>query len=424
MAQNASTRQNSFAAFKSSDFRLYFIGQLISISGTWMQNLAQGYLVFQLTKSEAWLGIVACAAGLPFVALAPLAGVLVEQFPRRRLLFMTQTVQMFLAFILAALTFTDTVQVWHIVLLAFLLGVTNAIDLPARQSFVIEVVGDDLLQSGIALNSVLTSASRVLGPMAAGLALARFGPAWCFLLNGLSFVAVLAMLGIMRVPYAIKSAPRTVSPLEGLRQGLDFCRHHDVIMPLLVLAAIGGISIVPLIQILPAFADVVLRSPADGYASITVTQGIGSVIAGMSVGWLSMRLGFGRLLIVSAAAATLATVLLAMQKTVPTAAVMTFLSGASMIMFFVSVNTSIQKIVPNEYRGRVMALYTLSFMGIAPFSALLLGFLASWLGTPTAMIIFAVAGIIGVAWVYVRWPSIVWLGVERSPQSLTSTSRP
>ena len=384
-----------------------------------MQNLAQGYLVFQMTHSEAWLGVVACAAGLPFVVLAPLAGVLVEQIPRRRLLMFTQTAQMLLAFILTALTFTGLVQVWHIVVLAFLLGVSNALDMPARQTFVIEVVGDELLHSGIALNSILTSASRVLGPMAAGLALARLGPAWCFLLNGLSFLAVLAMLAIMRVPYAI-SAARTLNPIDGLRQGLNFCRHHDTIAPLLVLAAIGGFSIVPLIQILPAFADVVLKSPSEGYAAITASQGIGSVIAGISVGWLAQRLGYGRLLVATAISAALATILLSMQHTVPTAMPMTLLSGASMVLFFVSLNTSIQTIVPNEYRGRVLALYTLSFMGIAPFSALLLGLLASWLGTPAAMIVFALFGIGATVLVFLRWPGVVALGVRRRLQEAAS----
>jgi MFS family permease len=384
-----------------------------------MQNLAQGYLVFQLTRSEAWLGVVACAAGLPFVVLAPLAGVIVEQIPRRRLLMVTQTVQMLLAFILAALAFTGLVQVWHIVVLAFLLGVSNALDMPARQTFVIEVVGNDLLHSGIALNSILTSASRVLGPMAAGIALARLGPAWCFLLNGLSFVAVLVMLAIMHVPHAIQSV-RSPNPIDSLRQGLNFCRHHDTIAPLLVLAAIGGFSIVPLIQILPAFADVVLHSPSDGYAAITASQGVGSVLAGISVGWLALRVGYGRLLVATAVSGALATILLAMQDTIPAAMLMTLLSGLSMVLFFVSLNTSIQTIVPNEYRGRVLALYTLSFMGIAPFSALLLGLLASWVGTPTAMIVFALFGIGTTVLVFLRWPNVVALGVRRRLQEAAS----
>lgn len=421
MTTLAQSRQNTFAAFRSGDFRLYFIGQLVSISGTWMQNSAQGYLVFQLTQSEAWLGVVACAGGIPIVVLAPLAGVLVEQVPRRRLLMVTQTMQMLLAFILAALAFNGLVQVWHIVLLAFLLGVTNALDMPARQTFVIEVVGNELLQSGIALNSILTSASRVLGPMAAGLALASLGPAWCFLLNGISFVVVLVMLALMKVPYATRSTS-TVKPLEGLRQGLDFCRHHDTIMPLLLLVAIGGVSIMPVMQILPAFADVVLRSPADGYATITATQGIGSVIGGLSVGWLAQRAGYGRLLVVSAVGATCATVLLAMQHTVPNAAAFTFMSGTSMILFFVSLNTSIQLVVPDEYRGRVMALYTLSFIGIAPFSALLLGLLASWIGTPSAMVIFALAGIVCTVLVFLRWPGVLSLGVQRQAREVEAAS--
>src|SRR5438874_2097435 len=150
---------NTFSALRNSNFRLYFIGQLVSISGTWMQNLAQGFLVFSITQSELWLGVVACAAGLPVVLFSPITGVVVERVPRRQLMIVTQTIQMLLAFILAALAFAHVVQIWHIVLLAFCLGTTNAFDLPARQTFVVEMVGPEDLRSGIALTSVLNSAS-------------------------------------------------------------------------------------------------------------------------------------------------------------------------------------------------------------------------------------------------------------------------
>lgn len=202
-ASSVDTTYRTTAAFRNHDFRLYFIGQLISVSGTWMQNLAQGYLVFQLTQSEAWLGIVACAAGLPIVLTSPIAGVIVERFPRRQLMLATQLAQMSFAIILALLSFTNTVQVWHIVLLALLLGATNALDVPARWTIVSEIVGPDDLKSGIALNSILNSGSRVVGPTIAGIVLVRFGAAVCFLLNALSFVAVIISLLMIRVRYPI-----------------------------------------------------------------------------------------------------------------------------------------------------------------------------------------------------------------------------
>src|SRR5579859_3682164 len=193
------TRRSMLSALRHRNFQLYFGGQLVSTSGTWMQTVAQSFLVFELTQSELWLGVVACAAGLPALVLSPFAGVIVERSARRRLLIFTQSAQMILAFILSVLTFTNTVQVWHVVVLALLLGVVNSIDAPARQSFVIDMVGREDLSSGIALNSLMFNLSRVVGPTAAGLALATVGTAWCFFLNGVSFLAVIISLFAMHV---------------------------------------------------------------------------------------------------------------------------------------------------------------------------------------------------------------------------------
>ncbi len=406
MRANAPSNVRTYGALYSGDFRLYMVGQLISMSGTWMQTLAQGYLVFQITRSEAWLGIVACAAGLPFLLLAPIGGVIVDQVPRRRLLLVTMLFQMGLAFILAALTFAGVVQVWHILVLAFLLGTSNALDMPARQTFVIEVVGADQMHSGIALNSVLNSASRILGPMAAGIALIRLGPAWCFFINGLSFVAAIAMLLLMHVPYAFHSE-RVSKPLEQLRQGLQFARHHPMIAPLLLLSTISSVSLVPIMQIMPAYADTVLGSPDAGYAALSIAQGAGSVIAGVLAGWLAKRFGYGRLLVTCAFAVALCTALLTVQRTIPPAVAINVLWGAFMMLLYVCINIGIQVVVPNGYRSRIMALYTLTFMGIAPFSSLLLGFIASAIGTPGAMLLSAVLGASLSAFVFVRWSRVV-----------------
>src|SRR5579862_6933683 len=176
MAVAAQARQtDTLSALRGANFRLYFAGQLISTAGTWMQNVAQAFLVFQLTQQPLWLGLVACAAGLPLVLLSPIAGVIVERVPRRNIMLVTQTLQMLLAFILTVLTLSGTVQVWHVMVLAFLLGITSAVDNPSRQAIVFELVGRDDLQSGIALNSILNSASRVIGPAAAGIALVKLG---------------------------------------------------------------------------------------------------------------------------------------------------------------------------------------------------------------------------------------------------------
>lgn len=391
----------TFHAFRNANFRTYFVGQLISISGTWMQNLAQGYLVFQLTRSEAWLGIVACAAGLPIILMSPLTGVLVERFPRRQLLYFTQLCQMIFALLLAYLTASEQVQVWHIVTLALLLGATNAIDVPARWTIVSELVSKEDLRSGIALNSMLNSGARVLGPVVAGLVLVRFGPALCFFLNALSFLAAMTSLTLIRIPFAIPPT-RGTDPLAQLRAGFAFVRQDAVVRVLLLLAVIGGVFVIPLLQLMPAFADVVLNSPEEGYAALSAAQGVGSVAAGAAIGLLAGRWGFQRIIPVATVLAGGFMVLLAAQQTVIAAGVISLLVGFFMILQFIAINTTLQLIVPSDYRGRVMALYTLSFTGIAPFGALALGFIAHAIGTPAALALYGTLSAVVGVWLWQR----------------------
>ncbi len=396
----------TLSALRSPNFRLYFGGQIVSISGTWMQAIAQSYLVFQITKSELWLGIVACAAGLPLVLLSPLGGVAVERIPRRTMLRFTQAAQMVLAFILAALAFAGTIQVWHIVVLAVLLGITNALDVPARQTFIVEMVGREDLSSGIALNSIVNALGRVLGPTAAGIALVQFGPAWCFFLNGVSFLAVLASLFVMKVPFAIASVSRS-SPVRQLLEGLEFVRRDALIPPLLLLAAVGGFFVLPILRLLPAVADVMLHSPAEGYAAVSAAEGVGSMIGGIIVAQLSQKLGHGRVLAVAVVVNAIANIVLAMQTQVPAAVVVTAFFGTSMILLLVSLNTGVQTVVPDLYRARVMSLYTLALLGTSPFGALTLGAIGDAIGIDKALILngICIAVLSGV--IFMRWPQLL-----------------
>jgi MFS family permease len=402
-------RHGTFAALRSINFRIYFGGQLVSLSGTWMQNIAQGFLVFSMTRSEAMLGLVALAMGLPSVLLAPISGVIIERFPRRKLLLAVVTLQMLLAVIMTFLTATGLVEVWHIVLLAFLLGCVNAFDAPTRLSFVVEMVGKEDLQSGIALNSVMNSATRVVGPTLAGILLVQFGVVMCFLLNALSFVAVIISLVVMKVPHA-RAPERSTRPLAMLREGFGYVRHDRDVAPLLLLASIGGLLIVPLIQILPAFADVVLNSPKEGYAALSAAQGLGSVISGLTVGTVVALIGRGRVIVLGAALASVTMIGMASQTLVFPAAVFCALTGVAMVTYFVNINTQIQLTVPDAFRGRVSSLYTLSFIGMTPFGSLLLGVLAESFGTPTALSIYGVAIALLAGVVLLRYPHVVRLG--------------
>ena len=339
--------------------------------------------------------------------MSPVAGVIVESMPRRRLLIMTQTIQMGLAFILAALTALELVEVWHIVILAFILGITNALDMPARQVFIIEVVGREDLHSGITLNSILNSSARVLGPTMAGIALVLFGSAWCFFINGATFLAVLVSLFVMKVPHAIEHVQKKLSPLQQLREGISFARHDELVAPLILLATVVGIFVIPIIQLLPAYADVVLFSPKEGYAAVSTAQGIGSVIAGVAVGWLAYRFGYGKLIAITLELSAIATVIFALQVDIVPASIASIFMGLFLIMQMVCINTLLQTVVPDEFRGRVMSLYTLALLGLAPFGALALGAVASLIGTAQAIVLSGIlSGICG-GLVFVRWSGLI-----------------
>jgi MFS family permease len=391
-----------------------------------MQNVALGFLVFNLTKSELLLGLVACVAGIPLVLLSPFAGVIVDRFPRRQIMLCTQTIQMLLAFILSALTFTGTIQIWHIVILAVVIGATNALDTPTRMGLIVELVGREDLHSGIALGSIINSGSRVLGPTAAGIALVWVGPAWCFFINGLSFLAVIISLLIIEVPFAIEHATN-IKPLRQLKEGLNYARHDQTILPILLLTLTVGFFVIPMIQILPAFAAVVLQSPKVGYAAVSAGEGVGAVLAGAALGWMSFHLKRGRLVALMLISGAIATVGLTRTTVIPLATITSGLMGFCTVSMMVTLNTLIQTTVPNEFRGRVLSLYSLAFFGFAPFGALLLGILANsiggadlspftslpftllinTIGTPTAMAIYAITGGILGSLILLRWPGLV-----------------
>ncbi|MBZ0289442.1 MAG: MFS transporter [Anaerolineae bacterium] len=395
----------ALAALRYPNFRLYFIGQLVSLSGTWMQNVAQGWLIFNLTKSELWLGVVACAAGLPSLILSPFAGVLVDRIPRRKILLVSQTVQMILAFILTALAFANIVEVWHVVVLAFILGVTNAIDAPSRQAIIVDLVGKDNLTSGITLNSIMFNTARVFGPAAAGIALVKFGPAWCFFLNGVSFIAVILMLWIMHVESSVRFVG-DFAPLERLKEGLQYARRHSTIAPLLLLAGITSFLTINITTLLPAFADAVLHSPKVAYSSMTTAVGAGAVVAGILMSVLARRFGRGRVVFAMVVFVPIVAMIVSFVTDVNLAVFLMGLYGFGIILEFVTVNTLIQSEVPDEFRGRVMSLYTLTFFGVAPFGALALGFLAQAIGTPLAMAIYAGVGGLLCIYVMLRSPKV------------------
>jgi MFS family permease len=404
IAQVANTH-GTFSALRHRSFRWYFVGQLISISGTWMQTVAQGWLVFQLTRSELALGVVACAAGIPSLVLSPFAGVVVDRVSRRLLLLWTQAIQMVLAFILAFLVFAQTVQVWHIVLLSLLLGLTRCVDAPARQAFIKDMVGHEDMSSGITLNSMIVNGGRVIGPALAGVMLASLGAAMCFLVNGITFVAVLVSLWVIDEAYRVPSVSKD-SPLAQMRQGLSFSRRHPTILPLLLLAAVGSVFASNTITLLPAFADVVLHSPVDALSLLSAAHGGGAVFAGFLLTWLVSRLGHGRVVSIMVGVLSLSMLSLAMSTQLWVSVASMLLFGIGFVLFFVNTNTMIQLEVPDEFRGRVMSLFTLTFMGLMPIGALIVGLVADTIGTPATLTVCAlINGCLGLA-ILTRWRGV------------------
>jgi MFS family permease len=402
---NPAQRVGTFAALRNPNFRLYFIGQLISTSGTWTQNVAQGYLVFQLTKSEWWVGVIACAVGLPMLFISPYAGVIVEHFPRRKVLMVTQIIQMILAFILTALVLTNAIQIWHIVGLALILGITTAFDAPARQTFISDLVGRDLLPSGIALNSVIVNGSRVFGPTLAGLLLVLLNVTWCFFLNGVSFIFVILTLALVKPPVLDRPDKRP-GAFTQIQEGLSYVRRNTVVLPLLLLSSVGGILCWSVISQFPAFADEVMHSPENGLAILSAANGVGAVIAGVTISNLARRFGFGRILSIVTVATAVFMIALSQTTNLVTGALASAALGFAVIAYFVTINTTIQLNIPDQYRGRVLSLYTLTIIGLNPFGALTLGALAEWLATPSAILIYGVLfGIASVA-VLIRFPQV------------------
>jgi MFS family permease len=365
----------TFRSLQHRNFQLYFAGQLISVAGTWMQVVAQAWLVYELSHSELMLGIVGFAAAIPSLIVSPWGGVVVDRVNKRNLLVVTQASAMVLAFILAALTFTGLVQVWEIIVLAALLGLVNAFDGPGRQAFVVEMVGREDLPNAIALNSMMFNGARVIGPALGGILLATVGTAWCFFINGLTFLAVIVCLLLMRL------TPRTRvleigSPWTDLKHGLHYVLRHREIFALLMLALIFSVFGISYNTILPAFVDQVLHADATGYGVVNAFIGIGAVAGAFIMARYGDRGQRGRWLVWVDLAFPFILLAFAYNANFALALLLACGLGIGFMLTFTIINTLLQTNVDDKMRGRVMGLYTLTFFGFAPFGNLAIGTLA------------------------------------------------
>jgi MFS family permease len=372
----------TFAALRHRNYRLFFIGQLISLIGTWMQNVAQAWLVYALTDSPFYLGVVSFASSIPTLSLTLGAGVLIDRVPKRAVLIVTQTSAMLLAFVLAADVFMGWVQPWHIVIMSFLLGAVNAFDAPTRQAFVVEMVADRSdLPNAIALNSAIFQMARIIGPTLAGIALAAIGASWCFLLNGISFIAVIVGLWAMHLPPSVR-IPREASAIDQLREGLAYVWHTDIVRTLIALVAVSNLFAFGYSALMPAFAESVLDSGPTGLGLLSAAVGAGALAGALIVASLGsfrhrgILLTFGNLFFPSMV------LLFSMSTSLPLSMVILAGVGLGFIIQNATANTLIQDTVPDALRGRVMSLYMLVFQGFFPLGALTAGLIAQTFAIP------------------------------------------
>ena len=367
--------RNMLVAFKHRNYRLFFAGQGVSLIGTWMQNVAQGWLVYDLTRSAFLLGFVTFLSALPVTVFTLLAGVVADRHSRRAILIANQTAAMLLAFLLAALVYWRVVNIWHIAGIGLLTGIANAFDMPTRQSFVVDMVGKEDLLNAIALNSSMFHTARICGPALAGLLIASIGEAGCFTLNGLSFLAVIAAYAAMRMPVRA-STTNNQSVRHATLEALRYVRGDRVIRAIVVVQAVVSVFGLPYAVLMPVFAREMLHTGAAGLGYLLAANGIGALLGALTLASLGThphqrRLFFGGLLGFCGMV-----IAFAWSHWFWLSALLLLCAGYCMIIAFATANTAVQTRTPDHLRGRVMGIYVLAFLGLNPFGALLAGALA------------------------------------------------
>jgi MFS family permease len=367
---------------------------MISLVGTWMQTVAQAWLIYRLTGSAPLLGLIGFAGQIPVFVLAPLGGVIADRVSRHRILIATQGSMMILALALATLTLAGVVQVWQIFTLATMLGLANAFDIPARQAFVAELVPRDDLVNAIGLNSSMVNGARAVGPAVAGLVVAAVGEGYCFLLNGLSYVAVLIALLRMHVDPPRRAAA-AISAWASVVEGFAFAWHTTPIRALLLLLGLVSLMGMPYSVLMPIFADRILLGGPDAYGILMSASGVGALCGAATLTMRKSVRGLGRWVAVSSGGFGVCLIAFSLSRSLWMSTALLVPAGFFMMMEMASSNTLIQSMVPDRLRGRVMSVYSMMFMGMAPLGALMAGALAEPLGAPLTVTIGGLICIIG-----------------------------
>jgi MFS family permease len=388
-------------ALAHRNFALFFIGQGLSLSGTWMQSVAQSWLVYRLTGSPLLLGLVAFASQAPVLGLGLFGGVAADRWPKHRLLVLTQSLSLVQAAILTGLTLSHRISVHWILALAVILGLINAIDMPVRQSFIAELVPRQDLPSAIGLNSSAFNAARIIGPSLAGVLVATVGEGVCFLINTISFLAVIGCLLAMRLPPRPQSAAGTL-----LVNGLRYARETPHVRAVLALIAGLSITAMPYTVLLPVFAAEVVHSSAKGFGALMAATGVGALAGALRIAQRGTIQGLGTLIVQSVVVFGTSLVLLAASRSLWVSMLVLFAAGYGMISAMAGCNTLLQSLVPDELRGRVMSLYTFFFLGMAPIGSLIAGVMATHLGTPITFLAGGIGALLSAALFHHALPAI------------------
>jgi len=387
-----------FSALAHRNFRLFLGGQIVSLIGTWMQQVALSWLVYRLTRSAFLLGLVGFAGQFPSLLLTPFAGVWADRWNRHRMVIATQVLSMVQALVLAALVLTGAVAFWHIILLSLFVGLVNAVDVPARQSFLVQMVeGRESLANAIALNSSVFNAARLVGPMIAGVMIGLVGEGMVFLLNGLSYIAVIVALLAMRVPPPQVPSGRGEPVLGRLKEGVLYALGFAPIRDLLLLMALVSLLGAPYLVLMPVFATDVLRGGAHTLGFLVSAIGVGALAGALFLAGRRTVRGLGRVIVLAVTLFGLGLAAFSFSRDQRLSVAILFLTGFGMMVHMAASNTILQTVVDDDKRGRVMSFYALSWMGVLPLGSLLAGALASRIGAPGTVFLGGLACVLGAA---------------------------
>lgn len=385
--------QDMVRSLHHPNFQLFFSGQLISLIGTWMDTIAEAWLVYRLTHSSLLLGIAGFASQIPVFLLAPIGGVVADRFNRHRVVIATQASSMVLASILSYLTLTKRVTVIDVITLAALMGCVNAFDIPARQAFLVDMVGREDLMNAIALNSSMFNGARVVGPSVAGILVASIGEGWCFFANAVSYIAVIAGLLLMKIERT-NTAPSEGSPIEHIKEGFRFVRHTAPIRAILLLLGLVSLVGMPYSVLMPVFATKILHGNASTLGVLMGATGVGALIGALLLASRTELRGLGRFVFISCAGFGGSLIVFSFSHWYALSVALLVPVGFCMMVQMASSNTLIQAMVPDALRGRTMAVYSMMFMGMAPLGALLAGGAADRIGAPWTV---ALGGAVAIA---------------------------